>query len=83
MQEIIQYLRKYGQQLDSEIAAGTGIPLAKVRTYIDDLAAQGEITMCKVTRFVGDEKIVGMLCRVAGFSPPSSPGRKPGASEAK
>lgn len=75
----MQYLRKYGQRLDSEIAAGTGIPLSKVKKAIDELAAQGEITTCRVTRFVGEQKIEGVLCRAAGFIPPSTPGRKPGA----
>ncbi len=82
MQEIMQYLRKYGQRLDSEISEATGIPLVKVRRCIDDLATKGEITTCKVTRFVGDEKHEGVLCRAAGFIPPSSPGRKPGARPA-
>ncbi len=79
MQEIMRYLKKYGQRLDSEIAAATGIPLVKVKGYIEELSAQGEITKCKVTRFVGDEKHEGVLCRAAGFIPPTSPGRKPGA----
>jgi predicted ArsR family transcriptional regulator len=82
MQEIMQYLRKYGQRLDSEIAEATGIPLVKVRRSIDDLSARGEITKCKVTRFNGDEKMEGFLCRAAGIIAPTSPGRKPGARPA-
>lgn len=80
MQEIMQYLKKYGQRLDSEIAEATGIPLTKVRRSITDLSARGEVTKCSVTRFNGDEKFEGILCRVAGLIPPTSPGRKPGAS---
>jgi len=79
MQEIMKYLKTYGQRLDSEIAEATGIPLSKVRRHIEDLAQQGEIMKCKVTRFNGDEKFEGTLCRAAGFIPPTSPGRKPGA----
>lgn len=82
MQEIMKYLKKYGQRLDSEIAEATGIPLIKVRGYIQDLSDRGEITKCKVTRFVGDQQHVGVLCRAAGFIPPTSPGRKPGARSA-
>ncbi len=77
---ILQYLRKHGQRLDAEIAEGTGIPLAKVRASLADLSARGEISQCSVTRFEGTEKIEGALCRVAGYIPPKTPGRKPGAS---
>ena len=31
MQEILEYLKNNGERLDSEIAAATGISLAKVR----------------------------------------------------
>lgn len=80
MQEIMQYLKENGQRFDSEIAAATGISLAKVRRSISDLSARGEISKCSVTRFNNGEKIEGVLCRVAGYIPPKSPGRKPGAS---
>ena len=76
---ILQYLKKYGQRLDSEIAAATGIPLPKVRTSLSDLSAQGEISRCSVTRFDNGKAVEGILCRIAGFIPPASPGRKPGA----
>jgi hypothetical protein len=76
---ILQYLKKHGQQLDSEIAAATGIPLPKVRISLSDLSARGEISRCSVTRFSDGKPVEGMLCRVAGFIPPSAPGRKPGA----
>lgn len=78
MQEIMQYLKVHGQRLDSEIAAATGIPLAKVRRSLSDLSARGEISKCSVTRFNDGEKIEGLLCRVAGYIPPKAPGRKPG-----
>ena len=76
---ILQYLKKHGQQLDLEIAAAMGIPLPKVRNSLSLLSAQGEISSCSVTRFNGGKAIEGMLCRVAGFIPPSAPGPKPGA----
>ncbi len=79
MNEIMQYLKKNGQRLDSEIAAATGMPLVKVRNLIGELSAQGEISKCSFTRFDGGKKVEGMLCRVAGYVPPKSPGRKPGA----
>lgn len=76
---VLEYLKKHGQRLDSEIAAATGIPLPKVRISLSDLSARGEISSCSVTRFIEGKPIKGMLCRVAGAIPPSSPGRKPGA----
>ena len=79
MQEIMQYLKVHGQRLDSEIAAATGIPLAKVRRSLSDLSVRGEISKCSVTRFNDGEKVEGFLCRIAGYIPPKAPGRKPGA----
>jgi hypothetical protein len=78
---ILQYLKTHGQQLDSEIAAATGIPLPKVRISLSDLSARGEISRCSVTRFNDGKPVEGMLCRVAGFIPPAAPGRKPGAKK--
>jgi len=76
---IIAYLKKHGQRLDSEIAAGTGIPLTKVNAAISLLSERGEISHCRVTRFNGDQEFKGTLCRLRGYIPPKAPGRKPGA----
>lgn len=75
---ILHYLKRHGQLLDSEIAAGTGIPLSLTRTSLSELSAQGEISRCSVTRFNDGKPVEGMLCRIAGFVPRPSPGRKPG-----
>ena len=79
MNEIMQYLRKNGQRLDSEIATAVQMPLVKVRNIIAELSAQGEISKCSFTRFDGGKKVEGVLCRIAGYVPPKSPGRKPGS----
>ncbi len=76
---ILQYLKKHGQKLDSEIAVATGIPLTKVRVYLTDLSERGEISKCNVTRYNDGKPVEGVLCRVLGFIPPPAPGRKPGA----
>jgi len=78
MQDVLQYLKNNGQCLDSEIAAGMGIPLKQVKQHISALAALGEITTCSVTRFTGGKKFEGTQCRPATYIPPKSPGRKPG-----
>lgn len=74
---ILVHLKKHGQQLDSEIAAATGIPLAEVQKSIAELAAQGEISKCTVTRFNKGKPTEGIQCRLRGFVPPAAPGRKP------
>ncbi|MCX8017010.1 MAG: transcriptional regulator [Rhodocyclaceae bacterium] len=75
---ILQYLKKHGQHLDSEIALATGIPLQKVRASISDLSSRGEISQCNVIRYQNGKPVEGILCRIAGSIPPSTPGRKPG-----
>ena len=75
---ILQHLKRHGQQLDAEIATATGIPLAKIRTSLSELSAQGEISRCTVTRYTEGKPIEGMLCRIAGSIPKPAPGRKPG-----
>lgn len=79
VEPVLQYLKKYGQRLDSEIALATGISLQKVRASISDLSSRGEISHCSVTRYNNGKPVEGILCRVAGSIPPSTPGRKPGA----
>jgi hypothetical protein len=43
------------------------------------LSERGEISRCSITRFNNGKAIEGFLCRVAGYVPPPTPGRKPGA----
>ncbi|MGA8148557.1 MAG: ArsR family transcriptional regulator [Gallionellaceae bacterium] len=76
MESILQYLKVHGERFDTEIALGTGIPLGKVRVYLSELAAKGEIMACHSTRFVKGTKVEGIFCRLAGFIPPAAPGRK-------
>jgi predicted transcriptional regulator len=78
--QVLQYLKKHGQLLDSEIAIGTGIPLPEVRISLSDLSALKEISNCSVTHFKDGKPIEGILCRISGYVPPASPGRKAGAS---
>lgn len=75
---ILEYLKKHGQRLDSEIASGTRIPLADVQLALSDLSARGEISKCSVTHFHKGKPVQRILCRIMGTIPPKSPGRKPG-----
>jgi len=74
--EILQYLKKHGEQLDKEIAAATGISLTNVRLYLSELAAKGEVVACHLIRFEKGKKVEGISCRLTGYIPPTSPGRK-------
>jgi transcription initiation factor IIE alpha subunit len=74
---VLEHLKKFGQLLDSEIAAATGIPLPSVRSALSDLLERGEIARCKVTRFSDGKPVDATLCRISGYIPPAAPGRKP------
>lgn len=75
---ILEYLKKHGQRLDSEIAAATRISLADVRLSLRDLSVRGDISQCSVTHFNKGKPVQQMLCRIMGTIPPKAPGRKPG-----
>jgi len=79
MQEILQHLKNSGEQLDSEIAAATGLSLANVRRGVTELSARGDVMVCRSIRFKDGKEIDAMLCRVSGYIPPAAPGRKPKA----
>jgi len=76
MQKIHKFLKDRGEQLDTEIAAATRIPLEDVRLYLSELSKRGDIIACHSTRFIKGQKVEGMLCRIAGYIPTASPGRK-------
>ena len=76
MQEILDYLKDRGERLDSEIATDTGISLENVRLRVSKLSARGDVIVCQSIRFNNGRKSEGWLCRIAGYIPPASPGRK-------
>ena len=76
MKEILQYLIKHGERLDTDIAEATGISLATVRLQLAELVAKCEVVACHSIRFKNDKKIEGTIYRIAGYTPPASPGRK-------
>jgi transcription initiation factor IIE alpha subunit len=76
MNEILQFLKTRGERLDTEIAEATGISLAKVRAHVTSLTAQGAVMSCHSIRFEKGKKIEGIRCRISGYIPPATPGRK-------
>ena len=75
--DVLSCLKKYGQRLDSEIAAEVNMSLADVRTRFAKLSETGEVLACKLTRFDNGNRIDALLYRASGYFPPAAPGRKP------
>jgi len=78
LEQIIAHLKTGGEQFDADIAKALRLPLDVVRRNIEYLSANGDVMTCQVTRFHGGRKVEGLCCRMAGFIPPRTPGRKPG-----
>jgi hypothetical protein len=76
MDEILLYLKKHGERLDSEIALATGTSLAKVRLHLSELSGKREVMTCHSIRYEKGKKIEGIRCRISGYIPPAAPGRK-------
>lgn len=76
IKEILQYLSKHGERIDTEIAVATGLSRSNVRFYLSELASKGEIMTCLSIRYEKGKKIEAISCRLTGFIPPASPGRK-------
>lgn len=76
---ILQYMKKYGQKLDREIAKDTGISLPQVRVTIAELQNTKAVFSCNVINFDNGVAVEGILCRFSGYFPPATAGRKPAA----
>jgi len=76
MTAVLDCLKKHGQRLDSELAKETGVPIAKVRQHLAELAATGAIITCSLTTFEHGRRVDGLVCRMSGWVPPPAPGRK-------
>lgn len=77
MTETLQCLKKHGQRLDLEIAKETGVSLVTVRQQLSALADRREAVVCKTIRFENGRQFEAWQCRISGFVPPATPGRKP------
>jgi DNA-binding Lrp family transcriptional regulator len=79
LHEILKYLKTRGEQLDTEIAKATGMSIATVRLRVSELSAAGEVMVCRSIRFENGKEKEHVLCRIAGYTPPAAPGRRPKA----
>lgn len=81
--KILKYLKENGERLDSEIAVEMGETLENVCRCLSALSANGDVIMCRTTRYNDGSLVEGMLCRASGYSPQASRGRKPNAQVKK
>ena len=59
--QILQYLKTYGEKLDTEIADAVGISVVKTRGYLSELTEKGEVMSCHTIRFVKGKKLRGSV----------------------
>ena len=76
---ILVFLKANGERLDAEIATALHMPMNQVKSHVSQLSSAGEVVCCKVTRYVGGEKIEGVSCRLSCSLPAPARGPKPGA----
>jgi predicted ArsR family transcriptional regulator len=67
MTAILECLKKHGQRLDSELAEETGLPIAKVRQRLAELAATGAIITCSPHHVSSRQAVDGLVCRMSGW----------------
>lgn len=79
---ILDFLKINGEVLDADIAKKLNLPFKQVAHQVAQLSASGDVISCKVTRYIGGEKIEGMSCRLSGSLPTPARGPKPGAKRA-
>ena len=77
MTEILQYLKKRGECLDTDIISATGMPYAEVHRQLSELKANNQVIVCQLTKYVKGKKILATICRISGYIPPAKPGAKP------
>ncbi|MEI7843990.1 MAG: ArsR family transcriptional regulator [Gallionellaceae bacterium] len=74
--QILEYLKKHGESMDSDIATAINLPMTKTRTLLAELIAKTDVIACETIKFEKGKKIEGLSCRVSGFTPKAKPGAK-------
>jgi len=75
-QQILDYLKKSGQELDRKIAHEIGISLNQLHDSLKELEKSKKVFTCSVTTYEYGESSEGLMCRISGYIPPATPGRK-------
>jgi len=55
--QIMDYLKKHGEQLDTQLAEAAGLTLSCARKYLSELTEKGEVITCHSIRFDNGKKI--------------------------
>jgi DNA-binding transcriptional ArsR family regulator len=76
MKKILQFLRKYGDSRDSEIAEALGASIAQVRVHLNQLSEKGHVVSYHSIKYEDGIKIEGMRYRITGILLEARPGRK-------
>ena len=76
MNDILEYLTKRGECLDSEIAKATKITLADLHLQLAELKAAHQVMLCDSITFVKGKEVKSTICRISGYIPPAKPGAK-------
>jgi DNA-binding IclR family transcriptional regulator len=76
MKKILDYLKKYGESVDIDIAHATGLSLINVHQHLTELKAKSEIMYCHATRFEDGIKSEVMICRLVATRPIIKPAKK-------
>jgi len=76
MNEIIQYLKRHGERLDTEIAEAVGISLAETRHHLLALVDKKEVMSCHSIKLVDGKMAERMSYRLVGFFPKAKSGAK-------
>jgi hypothetical protein len=73
----LSYLKKHHQRIDSVIAEDIGLDIETIRKIILDLESKHVIQTCNISYYNKNGEVQkGILCRIAGYIPTSSPGRR-------
>jgi hypothetical protein len=76
MENVLECLRRHGECLDLDIASEIKLPLDDVRHALALLVVGGHAITCKLIRFERGKRVEALQCRVSGYIPKPTPGRK-------
>jgi len=65
MNAIIDFLQVNGEKMEAEIAKALQMPMTQVQSHLAHLSTTGEVICCKVTRYLGGQKIEGTSYRLS------------------
>lgn len=74
--EMLACVRRHRERFDHEISAEYGWPIDAVRRIGAELASNGRVIACTITRFNEGDAHDASFYRIAGYMPPAAPGRK-------